>query len=153
MVRFGVIGYLMLATSAGPAWCCCNLTGLATFVAPAHPSSPFVSLNRLSLRCCSLHDKNGYQPCRPARDVPPHQSPCPCHDNQQPSAVLPGTNDLSGASPARLIPERDLTGMVELFLSPTQPTPDAATQATVGSIGFPFSTPRDILRALHILLC
>lgn len=149
MARLGLALYLMLVIAAGPWLCCCSV-GHSPKPVPATalpPSGPGA--------CCG-HD---HAPAGPAPDdsgldssVPVPHAPCPCQDRQKGPSTLIMSERASGPESGESIggvgPSQDGT----LFAA-RLPGLHASRGAREGPIAFPFSAPRDILRALHVLRC
>ena len=81
MSRVGLVIFLMLVTLAGPAWCCCSLSRLATVCLPSQSSvkkGPGCGC-RCQTTSPSEHTTPSEVPSE-NKPSPPRKSPCPCHD-------------------------------------------------------------------------
>lgn len=152
MVRIGLTLYLMLATVAGPWLCCCTAGDFPAPLSrkPSAPSAP---------RPCCGHEKSpsGHSALdeeqAPGRPVPaaPH-GPCPCKEGRQslsaavPPEASPGGE--SGGPMAGLYPFEAGAFLVSWSTDPGDKGVGSGEPTT-----FPFSSCRDILRALHVLRC
>ena len=142
MVRIGVVVYLVLATAAGPAVCCCTMNRLFAF------SSQGWSTTSSHHGCCNRHGKDGRRP----GEVPKRRPDCPCQDSPRDSAYLAAAKSLVPEDAARSLNLPGAAGMVGSAL-PHSLAPGAIIQVPRESIAFPFHDARQVLRALHILRC
>ena len=151
MFRIGLNVYLMLATLAGPCFCCCTARRFLTFVPSVgrvkHPGAH---------RCCGHHRQGTGSDAlkqEQGKPSPSPLSPCPCQESQcqLSTFTVPDHPEVAGRN--RLTPVANSFGTgasVIAFISPTALAYELMPQRC---IAFPFLDCQDILRALHIQRC
>ena len=144
--------YLMLVALAGPGLCCC--TTMRLWAKCSHQRQPGHAENQAepaSHRGCCHHHSTGKSSPQPQ---PPHDSPaCPCKEHRSIPVALLAT-DLDFANQFK--PSQAFQGLMEMATSvPTAAMLSANGTAQLPGEGLssPYLTPRDMLRALHILRC
>ena len=158
VLRLGLTVYLMLATVAGPAFCCClpgHFAALWTAASAKHSESQ---------RTCSCpaccHEQAPSEPSRQDVALPsrgqsnhPNDSQCPCKSAGAQAYAVVSINSVAAKQLQQLGgSERaaDLVGSLGTVAS--GPTIQGIALGCDCLIA-PFQTPRDMLRALHILRC
>jgi hypothetical protein len=145
-----LVAYLTFSLCTAPAWCCCTLRALGSNQSSYEPRTTIANQNG---ECCCCHGskskpaRRSEEPCRPSQD---RDSSCTCKPVKN-QAVLP----------EKPVEAKQLnTSVGELPCSPAfWWTPadlfarPAITDHSRQSIAFPFLSGRDVLRALHLLLC
>ncbi|MBI3411116.1 MAG: hypothetical protein HY040_22505 [Planctomycetes bacterium] len=157
MIRVALVAYLMVATLAGPAWCCCTLERLAVLTKPTEASKTTDATEAPGGCCCHQQAvpvaKEQSASKKPEKKSVPREEGCPCkkHSASQVSAVTLALADSS-------------QGWRDLFDLPRLPVADIAVDSglqvagpSLGDLnlaapGSPM-TGRDILRAFQIFLC
>ncbi len=94
MLRIGLIAYLLLATVAGPAWCCCTL-GRA--IACALPAPAKQEAAEPTCCCCVKKPVADEETKKPTRESQDRNEPCPCKETREKQAsyyVTPNRSDL-----------------------------------------------------------
>jgi hypothetical protein len=157
MVRIGLTMYLVLATVAGPAFCCCVPVRIADLLALGL-SGPGQSAAATPQRTCCHHAPRStpHDGNNPSRD---HEKPgcpdspnCPCKQPGSGVALLGQDSD-----PLDQTRVRNLTEGPVAVVATTPPTcllglrPDLPGYRE--GTALPFLTGQDYLTALHILLC
>lgn len=147
MFRIGLSVYLMLATLAGPSFCCCQMSRLsARFV---HWLRSDEANAAASTPSCCRHQA-------PTKDSQPPTHPekpsCPCRDS---SSERPALMVLEAEGAAQL--HRDQSALADDlldgdFLTSVLPLSTARIPASPARF-FSFESGRDILSSLHILRC
>jgi len=148
MARFGLILYLTLTTAAGPWLCCClvaPVNALNQNAAPAERSESESS-------CCCCQDTPG-DDALPADQAPTPARHCPCHQNPPETVALPAQDSASITQQVRLLVLLDSARPETLSHTPVLLILDADRQVSEESAASLSESPRDMLRALHILLC
>lgn len=90
MIRVGLIAYLMIATLAGPAWCCCTFDRL-TLPSVASDESAKSSPVRTCCQHRSMPEKKKTSNPTESQDPNAPRNPCPCKEqgpNQSPATSL-----------------------------------------------------------------
>lgn len=143
MARFGLALYLVMATAVGPWLCCCTTVGMPASPSASQQPAPGEP-EETSTSCCCC-------PKAPA-DEPPAEpvNSCPCHKSQADPVILPPT---PVAEHARLLTVADALPGNPLDGSPALFTLDPYGRALWEGVVCPFQKPRDLLYALHLLLC
>ena len=101
MLRVGLIGYLMLMTLAGPAWCCCTFDRLT----PHSGRSDSKSEPATPARTCCQH--RSAPEGKKSSDTSKHQNSdnrndsCPCKD-QRPNQAAVVSQDVQGSTQLRV---------------------------------------------------
>jgi len=135
MLRRIMAAYLVLATAAGPALCCCALPGLFTrHEAPTEAPPP----------CCCSRNGEGQQPPAPSGENP-GKGGCPCrHGGPGPSLLgePAGSPQPPSACPW---PAPSLAATFDAGLAASGPATSSAAQ--------PARTARDSLHIRHRLRC
>lgn len=146
MFRVGMISYLMLATLAGPAWCCCTLSQLAQAASLAVNSAD----SSTSSTCC--HQGERIKPQKDQADSPA-DDPCPCKE-QRSNHVPAMTAEGQALENVRL--NSPLLDSFQLALSAAaiascdgQSTPEHPSN----SIRAFFTSGPDLLCALQVFRC
>lgn len=90
MLRVGLIAYLMIATLAGPAWCCCTFTRLASFAAKT-------DLGDSPVPCCChtvvpADDGENLSDSQERKSSVPGEDRCPCKEHRAELQALPLSN-------------------------------------------------------------
>ena len=83
MLRVGLIAYLLLATIAGPAWCCCTL-GRA--IACALPAPAVQETAEPTCCCCVKKPVASEEAKKPSRESQDRNEPCPCKETREAQA-------------------------------------------------------------------
>jgi hypothetical protein len=147
MVRIGLAIYLMIATLAGPALCCCATQPPATC-----PTSTVAAPPADQHKSCCKHQhpapKGGASQHKPQKDPG-----CPCKNNSSRSSAASPFDSNQGLRVA-------LTGVAGDWLDAWMLLPpNVDVRAALALVAFrntpvfPVPSSTDILRALHILRC
>ena len=146
MVRMSLTAYLMLATLAGPALCCCTTPQLVNRLSH-HRKQSESAARHPHCSHCHRHDGDKQQP------KSPRQEGCPCKEqgrHSQAVAILAAdsesANQLELTFPHGLPLSVDASSKAMLAI---------LTRAQTCDSGLPsaFLTPEEMLRALHIMRC
>lgn len=146
MIRAGLIAYLLLATIAGPAWCCCTLARAVSSALQTSASEESTA----PYSCCCPHGLTAPEE-RGSENEPtnPHEK-CPCQESR---TLQPGMVDAIDVTEHSLKPLS--FGVVDSFISSVSITvsriPEEAS-AFYGP-GFLHFSGRDLLSAYQILRC
>jgi hypothetical protein len=151
--RVAVSYYLILALSAGPAFCCCALKSIA---APIHAvAAKTTSPAQADDACPHCKKHQGEKPLSPENSPAPENRPqdgCPCKDHG-PAAALPDAvpdhaRAWSSADNASLVLSLDAVGILSAdFAAPARPC------ALAGLRAGPWLTAGDLLSTHHVIRC
>jgi len=147
MTRIGLIAYLVL-TAASPRLCCCTPGRLPVFAAGAAPKAPAESGC-----CCQNVDAEESTPKDEQTDkrpAPLRHAPCPCGRDQAAPSILLAAADSTDAGRSWTTPSLERPWVIADISALDAAAPGGATGE---SNIWPFPTPRDRLRALHIWRC
>ena len=149
MFRLGLIGYLMLATLAGPAWCCCTLSQLVG----AFQTEEKGSKKKAPVRtCCHRPIKEEKSPSRDGHKPLPKKDSCPCKDS-------PTTRDSAILLDGKAIQQSRLISLDQERVNSMAALPSLAIVAEKASDlcldapAFQHATGTDILCAFQVFRC
>jgi hypothetical protein len=157
MVRIGLTIYLVLATVAGPGFCCCGAARLAQLLAFGGSKSGQLAAPPHRKSCCHHEQPSAPdQQKTPSRDHGkpgcPDRPTCPCHQSGS-GMALPsqGTEQLNQVLVRSLI-----EGRAELVSAP-HPTCllslGTDSRGLGEAVALPFLSAHDFLTTFHILRC
>lgn len=149
MARIGLILVLALATAVGPWLCCCTAAFLSAL--PAKVAAPPAPANEPAAPCCCHTASTDNSP--PAEPNPAPGPSCPCEKNRPQNEKLWVSDHSTAEQLARLLVLLDRTETLARPCTLSFSDLDAQGQPARESIVLPFQEPRDLLRALHLLLC
>lgn len=146
MIRVGLIAYLLVATIAGPAWCCCTLAKVA--------SSAFQAVGKKSTEtskssCCSqkpLREDDGKGSKGNPSDQP---DKCPCKESRDLQPVIFVAPDSADQS-QQLVAFNACDFYASSLMNPV--SHDSSSSTLHGPTHLPFSG-RDILLAFQTFRC
>ena len=148
MLRTAMATYLMLVTLAGPSLCCCR-TGCAVAV-PALPRQNVPEGRPATCPNCS----GEHRPASPSNDSRVPETPaCPCekHCSDSSPALLTERDDgMSVDSRNPIFGRMTLQALLPAILSDIA---DLGISYAGRDSLFPCLSPRDRLRALHVMRC
>jgi len=132
MIRAGLFLYLIFATVFGPGMCCCVANGLGRLATKEQPTKS----------CCPKHDHH-------KKESPPNtpSGSCPCQEDR----VIPNPgwaverSDFFEATSFQVVPV--------LGIIPSQMMMADSSLESPRRFAFTSLSARDILRAVHVLLC
>ena len=141
MKRLGLILYLVLATAAGPWYCCCSAARLTAAAVPtADVSVPAEDRAEASCPCCRVVTiRNDHFQIAPAAP------PCRCQEHRPPAVsvtapVLPVDDAHHGPS------------VPPALVTPSAPALVSSWSRAESASG-PFHDTHALLRAFHLLRC
>jgi hypothetical protein len=151
MGRIGLSLYLIVATAAGPLFCCCSVRQVALLTDLFRPSTRTIRPAEQTVPpCCRQHATT--DSCASGEVVAVADS-CACKGQHSPATCPAGSPSPVVTTPIRSAPlaptdEPGLVLVVAALLAPHQ----------VGSVAgecivIPCREPRDLLYSLHILRC
>ncbi len=153
MVRFGLTFSLMLITAVEPWFCCCTAAELAGLFKLANAAMVRAKEETGNSSCCCHHDQAPVKKEQSDKPGPPPGHSCPCHESL-PSTALVAAADVSlGTTCTRWTPLLDLAAGSWLPPLPNAPLVTARGPVPRECAAFPYCSPRDILRTLHLLRC
>jgi hypothetical protein len=150
MARLGLTLFLILLTAVGPSLCCCAIAVPSARADATKPETPPVQRGEPKPSCPCCHDS----PTEADRPVAPAPAqPCPCHE-QRPESATPAIADASLTTQlTRLLALPDFAGNATVSCTPFFGAQDAPGATFAECFSLPLQDPREILRALHVLLC
>jgi hypothetical protein len=151
VARLGLTLFLMLATAAGPAWCCCTMGRMFSALPVRKPAGA----GGHDCCCPGRHDANGRSTKHAGlrgKPSPVSHEPCPCKQAPRQAVLTTAAALLAAAGP---------NGFPATFHAEDEARLVAAAAGALHGqgpaprepIGAPFLGCRDILRALHVLRC
>jgi len=156
MIRFGLVAYLLITTTAGSALCCCGiirtLNAVAAPLAADFDKDPDSHAPR---SCCCHHEpteiprSTGFT--ESSEEPSLGERSCPCKKNMSAEVVLFANDGKTGSEC-----ERTLALNIHLSLALADPvahvTPNARAQRNDQPL-LPFLTSTDLLNTHHLLRC
>jgi len=151
MLRVGLIAYLMIASLAGPAWCCCTFTRLASFASTTGASDAPVPC------CChtNVPAQDGETSSNPEerKSSVPGEDRCPCKEHRAELQALPFLNLHDIRDARAYAADLDSVGtMADCTLCMQADLQSGASLLADQSVGATL-TGRDILCAFQVFRC
>lgn len=148
LFRVTLIAYLMVATLAGPAWCCCTLGRVVACVLPARAEQETVE--PVCCCCCVKPTVVVDETTKPAPDSQDRHEPCPCKETREAQStyyIAPNRAELDeGGSPFDAL---SWNAAVVFEMIPVPSLHDARTLDTSP----PSRSGRDLLLAIQVFRC
>jgi hypothetical protein len=150
MARIGLTLYLMLAAAVGPWLCCCTAGRLFSLSPATKPTA-----HQRCCECPACH--RGHPPGAPSDlsgdRVPAPRGLCPCNKDRPKALVSVESENSSAVERARSQEKHPSTELGAVLFSQACLALSPEGQGTGTPTVCSWRSPRDILRALHILLC
>src|SRR5262245_23538273 len=154
MFRSVLAGYLMVVLLAGPQLCCCTIARLPAKLSPETPQSKMPPATPNDC-CCCHHDQGESSPPedQPEQSPSPGKRDCPC----QKQSSHDGKAFFAASETGTLGQARHVSELLADFLAwPAGDQPllcDGLSRTNGVNPSSSFLTPREMLRALHVLRC